>query len=269
MNPIETLTTLDTLLAQETARGPITGLLDVQERIQARLALEAILNELDTLVAERQRQYARLPRLPHYAEVMWAQAILAFPNLAFLEVDTTGLGQDAHIVRVMLLDRDAHVFFDTCIKPPRPLSQKTMLLTGLHEQDVQAAPTLVEVWPSLLTAFQGRYLLSYNLDFDQEHLHRAAERGHLEPLLFMAECLMQRWMTYQHEHLYPKLSTLCQQIGQPLSDHPQQTAYHCACGQLALLQAMATGRVGSPGSISHTPETETTTEIPEDDDHPF
>lgn len=268
MNPIETLTTLDMLLAQETTKGPITGLTDLQERMQARKALQAALTSLETLVTDRQRLLARLPQLPHYAEVMWAQAALAFPNLAFLEVDTTGLGQDAHIVRVLLLDRDALVLFDTCIKPPRPLSQKTMHLTGLHQQDVEAAPTLAQVWPSLLTAFRGHYLLSYNLDFDLEHLHRAAEREHLEPPSLIAECLMQRWMTYQHVHVYPKLATICQHVGSPLPDHPLQTAYHRACGQRALLQAMATGMIGASAPVSHVLETEATEHL-EDDDHPF
>jgi DNA polymerase III epsilon subunit-like protein len=268
MNALETFTTLDTLLAQEATKGPITSLTDLQERMQARKALETAFNDLDTLVTDRQRQFARLPRLPHYAEVMWAQAVLAFPNLAFLEVDTTGLGQDAHLVRVLLLDRDAHVFFDTCIKPPRPLSQKILHLTGLHQQDVQDAPTLVEVWPSLLGAFGGHYLLSYNLDFDLEHLQRAAEREHLEPPMFIAECLMQRWMVYRHVHVYPKLATLCQHIGSPLPDHPLQTAYHRACGQRALLQAMATGMVGESAQVSYAPESEIPENL-EDDERPF
>lgn len=268
MNPIEILTTLDTLLAQETTKGPITGLADLQARMKARVALQAALNDLGALVTDRQHQFARLPRLPHYAEVMWAQAVLAFPNLAFLEVDTTGLGQDASIVRVLLLDRHANVLFDTCIKPPRPLTQKIMHLTGLHQQDVETASTLAEAWPSILTAFQGHYLLSYNLDFDLEHLHRAAEREHLEPPSLIAECLMQRWMSYRHEHLYPKLATLCQHIGSPLPDHPLQTAYHRACGQLALLQAMATGVIEESAQVSHTPESEIPENL-EDDEHPF
>src|SRR5581483_6647625 len=99
---VDALMSLDTLLAQEAAKGPLTGIADLQERLKARVALQAALNDLNTLVTDRQRQFARLPRLPHYAEVGWAQAVLAFPNLAFLEIDTTGLGEDAQIIRVLL-----------------------------------------------------------------------------------------------------------------------------------------------------------------------
>lgn len=280
MNPIELLTTLDTLLTQEATKGPLTGIADLQERLKARVALQAALNDFNTLVTDRQRQFARLPRLPHYAEVVWAQAVLAFPNLAFLEIDTTGLGEDAQIIRVLLVDRQTQVLFDTFIKPSRPLSPQITHLTGIQPEDVQTAPTVREAWPSMLKAFQGYYLLSYNLDFDQRQLTRAAEReakqgqSFLQPPVLIAECLMQRWMTYQHEHLYPKLATLCQQIGHPLPDHPQQTAYHRACGQVALLQAMAEGQIGvriAETGVGETPPlaADANTASFDDDDHPF
>jgi len=278
MNPIEMLTTLDTLLAQEATKGPLTGVADLQERLKTRLDLEAMLTTLEAVLTTKRRQLSRLPRLPHFTQVMWAQAVLAFPNLAFLEVDTTGLGEDAQIIRVLLVDRQAQVLFDTFIRPSRPLSPQIIHLTGIQLEEVQAAPTLREAWPSVLKAFQGHYILSYNLEFDQGQITRAAERAStgddLQQPVLIAECLMQRWMTYSNEHTYPKLATQCQQIGYPLPDHPQQTAYHRACGQVALLQAMAEGRVGP--CVTETPMGETptlpvdaNTALFDDDDRPF
>jgi Exonuclease len=239
------LQALETQLAQEQAKGPITGMADLQERMALRLTMDATISDLEAHLADRRRQLAHLPRLPLIQQVRWAQAVLACPNLAFLEVDTTGLGQDAYIIRVLVLDREARVLFDTFIHPPRPLSAQILQLTGIQQDEVDAAPTLAEAWPSILAALLGRYLLAFNLAFDLEQLIRNAEREQLDPPILIAECLMQRWMAYADARLYPKLAVPCQQIGSPLPTHPRQTAYHRACGRRALMQAMASGFVDS------------------------
>src|SRR5947209_8607493 len=94
-----------TLLHTEEAAPPPTGLADWQERQARRALLGTHLQELDLTVTELRRRFDDLPQVASAEHVRWAQALLAFPNLAFLEVDTDGLSADADILRIALIDQ--------------------------------------------------------------------------------------------------------------------------------------------------------------------
>src|SRR5713226_293938 len=119
-------------------------------------------------LASLQRRVAALPTLAGWEHLSWAHALLAFPNLAFLEVDTDGLGTDADILRITLVDLSCAVLYDQVFQPRRPLTPKIAHLTGITPEMLLQAPTLAEAWrsPQLVAAFVGHYVLSFNLEFD-------------------------------------------------------------------------------------------------------
>src|SRR5215470_11752563 len=102
-------------------------------------------------------------------------------------------------------------------------------------------PYSARAWEQITSAFAGRYVLSYNLEFDQTKLHENAERYGLSPLTVIGACLMQQAQVYAGSYTYPRLATLCANIGFPLPDHPYQTAFDRVRGQRHLLEAMAAG----------------------------
>src|SRR6266516_2081096 len=87
----EALAIISQLLAMEQERGPINGLDDLVSRQQRRLAIKQQLALLELELQQIRERVKRLPALPPLIHIRWAQAVQAFPNLAFLEVDTTGL----------------------------------------------------------------------------------------------------------------------------------------------------------------------------------
>jgi len=136
---------------------------------QARRAvLAGYVQQLEQATATLRRRLDSLPKLAHPAHVHWAQALLAFHNLAFLEVDTDGLHADADILRIALVDQTGAVLHDQVVQPRRPVSSKIAHLTGIAPEMLAQAPTLAEVWRSseFIAAFGGRYILSFNLEFD-------------------------------------------------------------------------------------------------------
>jgi hypothetical protein len=100
------------LLSAEEAAQPISHFSDWQAREASRATLTERISELEQAVTSLQRRVAALPTLARREHVEWAQALLAFPNLAFLEVDTDGLHADADILRIALVDQTGAVLYD-------------------------------------------------------------------------------------------------------------------------------------------------------------
>jgi DNA polymerase III epsilon subunit-like protein len=230
-----------TLLQAEETATPVRCLSEWQTRQAQRAELGSALGHLERSVAELCHRYDMLAHLPRALLVSWAQTVLAFPNLAFLEVDTDGLSTEADLLRITLIDRSGALLFDQLIQPRRPLTSKIVQLTGLTPEHLVTAPRLADVWKAVQQALAGRYLLSFNLAFDEQQLAANARRHNLPPLTLIGECLMLRAQEYYAEASYPRLSALCERLGFPLPEHPEQDALHRARAQLHLLETMAQG----------------------------
>lgn len=228
------------LHTEEEASRP-TSLADWQEQRTRRRVLASHIQQVEQATATLRQRFDILPALAHPEHVQWAQALLAFPNLAFLEVDTDGLYADADILRIMLVDQWCAPLYDQVFQPRRPMTPKIAYLTGLKPEQLVQAPTLAETWPQVAQAFTGRYVLSFNLEFDQGKLTESAARYGLPALPLVGECLMLHAQDYYGASYYPKLADLCERLGAPLSAQPQQDALDRARGQVWLLRKMAQG----------------------------
>src|SRR5260221_6416232 len=223
LNPHDFPTTyaeLTTRLATEEGAGSPKGVADLEARVRQRATLDTSLQLLEDALSRVRRRGDHLPKLPRLEHLRWAQAVLAFPNLAFLEVDTDGLQSDADILRIVLVDRGGTPLYAQLFKPRRPLTHQITHLTAIHQEMVQDAPLLADAWEHITSAFAGRYILSYNLEFDQTKLHENAERYSLTPLTVIGACLMQQAQANAASYSYPKLATLCPNIGFPLPALP-------------------------------------------------
>lgn len=268
MNPndfTDTYTQLTTLLAAQERADPPRSLIDLEARRKEREMLNHHFGAIEEAVSHLRDRRDDLPRLPRLEHVRWAQAVLALPNLAFLEVDTDGLHSDANVLRIVLLAKDGTPLYSQLFKPNRPLTERITHLTAISPEMLEQAPSLAEEWERITQAFAGRYILSFNLEFDQARLGDNAGRSWLTPVTIIGDCLMLRAGTYYETYSYPRLSDLCTRIGFPLPEHPQQDVYDRARGQIHLLEAMAQGitRVATP-----TAEREDDPADQEDDD-PF
>ncbi len=221
-----------------------------QDALARRATLGRHIEQLQQFTAELLFRLHSLPVLPRSEHVHWALAALELPTLAFLEIDTDGLYADADILRISLVDRAGAVLYDQLVQPRRPLSPKIARITGITPDMLEHAPRLPEVWRSseFAAAFVGRYLLSFNLEFDSGKLAENAARYHLPPLPLIGECLMLRTQEYYGAGLYPKLADLCQRLGHPLPEPPQQDALDRARGQVQLLRAMSQGIIYAPAA---------------------
>src|SRR5215469_11540862 len=127
LNPHDFNTTyaeLTTRLATEEGAGSPKGVANLEARLRQRATLETSLQLLEDALSQVRRRVDHLPRLPRLEHLRWAQAVLAFPNLAFLEVDTDGLHSDADILRIVLVDKNDTLLYAQTFRPRRPLTHQ-------------------------------------------------------------------------------------------------------------------------------------------------
>jgi DNA polymerase III epsilon subunit-like protein len=272
----QTLDQIRTLLAEEREAGRINGL----EAIKTTKARRAIINEqwsaIQAQLAPIQQQIKFLPPMPPDSEIEWAQNILENQSLSFLEIDTTGVGQDSEIIRFTLSNQTGDpILADFFIKPQNAeLGQEAREANGIEDYELRAAPSLPERWAHMRSATQGRYILSFNQEWDIKQLQLAAQRYNLPPITIIGECLQRRCTQYYHREYYLTLAGLCERIGHPLPNNRAETRIK---GQLSILWAMSAGIVDTRPPEPPRKETstgnddlfETDDALSGLDDHPF
>ncbi|GLF98163.1 3'-5' exonuclease [Streptomyces yaizuensis] len=127
----------------------------------------------------------------------WAHAMTRPGASCVVDTETTGLGPDARIVEIAVLDgHTGETLVDTLVRPGVPIPARASGVHGITDSMVRSAPEWDEVLPRVLGAVGSRTPLAYNAPFDcrmiQQHC-RALGLGS-GPLrdLSVWGCLMRR-----------------------------------------------------------------------------
>ena len=244
---------IDSLLMIEEAPAP-QGPRNLETQAERRRFIQRELGTLRGTLNQLYSRYQNLDPLPPLELIGWAQAVLSFENLVVLVLDTTGLSGDADIIRVLIANRERPLF-DQIISSDRQHHPNT-LHTGITQEQFDAAPTLMQVWPRLQDTLTGKYVLSYNLDWVETRLQENAHHYGLTPLTIIGVDLAEKARLYWGMGYLPKRVDLCRQLGHPL---PQpSTAMARVMGDLDILHAMSQGITGAPQPSEE-----------EEEDHPF
>lgn len=138
----------------------------------------------------------------------------------FLDTETTGLGMDAEIVEIAIIDVSGAVLLDTLVRPSHPIPPDATQIHGITDADVFAAPEWFEVQPLLEELVLGMPVVIYNAAFDRRLISQAARSAGLQSPVFHAECAMiayakfwQQWNDYRDDWKWQKLSAAAMQQG--------------------------------------------------------
>ena len=107
--------------------------------------------------------------------------MLARP-LAIFDTETTGVGPEAEIVEIAIVDNAGKVLLDSLVKPTSPIPAEVTAIHGITDADVAGAPTILELWPQIEAAFDGRTLTSYNLAFDLRMIQQSLRHAGINHL---------------------------------------------------------------------------------------
>jgi hypothetical protein len=267
------------IMRSERAAGRCNNLDDLAGRKMQRDIITKLWTEIQAELKQLKTDIDSLSFLPPYEQIAWAQTIIAMPNLRFLEIDTTGLDKEDEICRLTLVDGIGRLTDDFLIRPKhRQLTDEASYKNGLKADDLAHIPLLSFVWSDIADSLRGKYILSYNQDWDRERLKDAAIRNNLAPLAIVGECLQRRATQYYHKEYSLSLDKLCARVGHPLPEPPAQSSIDRAIGQYHFLQGMASGVTDvQPPKSSHkeqavaisSPSIDDTDALGDLDAHPF
>ena len=123
-----------------------------------------------------------------------------------LDTETTGLGSDAELCEMAVVDHRGNVVLNTLVKPLRSIPAAATAIHGIRDEEVASAPSL----PEILEGAQGRFILSgqtrlgiYNADYDLRLMRQSLlvhERNDLldlvERVSARADCVMQLYAQF-------------------------------------------------------------------------
>ncbi len=228
------------ILTQEQKAGRVNSLEAFQAQVERRKRLNSYWQELTREYRKLEDAVKHPPALPAWDQIQWAQSVLALPNLAFMEIDTTGLNTHDEMVRFTLLDAAGQIIEDCLIKPTvSKLDSQASEVNGIMPGQLENALPIERAWERIQQALRGRYVISFNQEWDIQQLDKAAARHSLARVLVIGECLQRRATSYYNREYYLKLAELCARVGSPLPVPPNQTSLDRARGQRAVLQAFA------------------------------
>lgn len=177
-------------------------------------------------------------------------------NALLLDTETTGLGDDAEVVELAVIDCAGAVLLDTLVRPSGPVPAEAAAIHGITDAMLADAPTWSEIHARFCDLVEGRQVVIYSREFDTRVITQTARRyGLPAPQGFdlvldpgRIHCAMQayaefrgEWSAEKGRYRWQKLSAAAQQQGVTV------TNAHRALGDclmtLGLVRAMA-----SPGN---------------------
>jgi DNA polymerase III subunit epsilon len=113
-----------------------------------------------------------------------------------LDVETTGLDDNAEIVEIALVDLDETVLFHSLVRPERAIPAEATDIHGISDEMVVNAPPWHEVWTEIRHFFASRTALIFNEGFDTRMVYIVCRRSSLPVGLLDSECVMEAYARY-------------------------------------------------------------------------
>ncbi|HGM5349228.1 TPA: 3'-5' exonuclease [Serratia marcescens] len=171
-------------------------------------------------------------------------------NCLILDTETTGLGIDAEIVEITLLDTTGEILLNTLVKPRRPIPPEATAIHGITNEMVANAPSWIRVCSKFYHLISGRKVVIYNSDYDTRLLEQTNAANWIvgpccvEQPVF--ECAMLAYAEFYGQksdrggYRWQKLTAAAEQQGVKIEGTAHRALSDCLT-TLGVIKAMATG----------------------------
>lgn len=171
-------------------------------------------------------------------------------NCLILDTETTGLGDDAEIVEIALIDTAGSILLNTLIKPRSIIPASAIAIHGITNEMVADAPSWPDVYSKFYQLISGRKIVVYNSDYDTRLLDQTnddwglTEPSYIERPEF--ECAMLAYAEFYGQnsdrggYKWQKLSAAAEQQDVIIEGAPHRALSDCQT-TLGLLVSMVTG----------------------------
>ncbi|MDK9375832.1 3'-5' exonuclease [Lelliottia sp. V106_10] len=121
-------------------------------------------------------------------------------NYVIVDTETTGLGHDAQIVEIAVIDLKGNVLVNTLVKPTIAIPAEATAVHGITDAMVAGAPSWSDVLPKVVEAI-GDTWIAYNAAFDKRMIEQesGALLGGYSSVTLGSLCAMQLYAEYNGE----------------------------------------------------------------------
>lgn len=120
-------------------------------------------------------------------------------NCVVLDTETTGLGSDAEVCEITILDATGKVMLDTLVRPNQPIPAEASAIHRITDAMVARAP----IWPDLAQQYAaivaGRTVVMYNAMFERRLIAQTHRLYGLTTPDLDAYCAMQLYAEWSSE----------------------------------------------------------------------
>jgi DNA polymerase-3 subunit epsilon len=92
----------------------------------------------------------------------------------YLDTETTGLGSEAQIIDIAVVDASGQIILNTLIKPTCLIPAEATAIHGITDEMVARAPSFDVLWPFLFALLQKRTVITFNADYDFRLIEQSA-----------------------------------------------------------------------------------------------
>ena len=131
-------------------------------------------------------------------EVMaWAQGLWR-RGFYVLDTETTGLGSDAEIVQIGIVNQDGAEMMNELVKPTVRIPSAASRVHGIYDHHVAGAHSFWDVYTALSKLLAGQVVVAYNMDFDWRMMQQSGAKYRL-PSIRVREthCAMKQYARYR------------------------------------------------------------------------
>ncbi|MEG0233720.1 3'-5' exonuclease [Hafnia paralvei] len=174
-------------------------------------------------------------------------------NRFILDTETTGLGDDAEIVEICIIDTHGFIMLNTLIKPLNPIPETATAIHGITNEMVAYAPTWRDVHGAVGELFFKNGFVIYNADFDIRMIEQSArlrglgEDGFVSLAEQYAYCAMLAYAEFYGQkderrggYKWQKLTNAAEQQGVIIQGSAHRALSDCLT-TLGVIKAMAAG----------------------------
>ena len=157
-----------------------------------------------------------------------------------LDVETTGLDDDAEIIEIALVDAAGVVLFESLVRPVGSVTPEAFAVHGISDAMLTEAPRWPAVYRALQPMLNDQVLVSHNVPFEQRLLTQDCRRHQLPPVVAREWVCTMELATPLNGGRWPNLSRELALAGVDLeTEEPAHRALADARRCLALLRGLA------------------------------
>jgi len=148
------------------------------------------------------------------AAILWARELLSRP-FAVLDCETSGIGPDAEICQIAIVDgSNGNTLLDMLIKPQDPIPAEATAIHGVTNDMVTNCPSFEMVWPIIKHYLINWNVVIYNAGYDTSVIKQCVRRceditscwqDETRCAMLVYAAFRQEWNSYRNSYRWPKL----------------------------------------------------------------